>query len=211
MTFMLDETVIWYWEMQYLSLLPLLRFSGYQGPREVKPTGPRVSSAKKLENWYTKVHAKILKFPQRFTVFESRYLGCLVSNVLQKPSFVFVGDFFALKYFVSGSGTRLNTTGAVLLTAWLIYAGILQAYTLTTHPPKTCYFYYKNTVQQGCQHDSLVSQLVSKVYCGWARSLATSELRVQCQCQPSKCGQWSVENVTDQFLCLRIILVYTLK
>ena len=85
-----DIYVRWDGHMQYLSLLPLLRFSGYfqNGARgRAKPRGPRVSSATK-HTW--------------FTVFESRYLGCLVSNVLQKPSFVFVGDFFALKYFVSG-------------------------------------------------------------------------------------------------------------
>ena len=55
------------------------------------------------------------------------------------------------------------------------------------------------------------SQLVSKVYCGWARPLATFEHRVQCQCQLSKWGQWSVENVTDQFLCLKIILYTQIK
>ena len=66
-----DIYVRWDGHMQYLSLLPLLRFSGYfkNGARgRAKPRGPRVSSATK--------HT-------RFTVFESRYLGCLVSNVLK--------------------------------------------------------------------------------------------------------------------------------
>ena len=57
--------VRWDGHMQYLSLLPLLRFSGHfkNGARgRAKPRGPRVSSATKLENWYNKVHAKILKF-----------------------------------------------------------------------------------------------------------------------------------------------------
>ena len=60
-----DIYVRWDGHMQYLSLLPLLRFSGYfkNGARgRAKPRGPRVSSATKLENWYNKVHAKILKF-----------------------------------------------------------------------------------------------------------------------------------------------------
>ena len=60
-----DIYVRWDGDMQYLSLLPLLWFSGYfkNGARgRAKPRGHRVSSATKLENWYNKVHAKILKF-----------------------------------------------------------------------------------------------------------------------------------------------------
>ena len=123
----------------FVTITALLRFSGYfknDARGRAKPRGPRVSSATKLENWYNNVHAKILKFTH-----DSQSLNHDISAVLY-PTFCKNHHLYLLEISSHWSISSAVVAGLnfnlykqhVRSFAWLIYAGILQAYTLTTHP-----------------------------------------------------------------------------